>query len=40
VLTTDPNRRARMSDQARRKAHGWSDRGAFNAAYRRLLQPA
>jgi glycosyltransferase involved in cell wall biosynthesis len=40
VLTTDLDRRARMSDQARRKAHGWSDRHAFDAAYRRLLQPA
>ena len=40
VLATDRDRRARMSDQARRKAHGWSNRDAFDAAYRRLLQPA
>jgi L-malate glycosyltransferase len=40
VLTTDLDRRARMSDRARRKAHGWSDRDAFDAAYRRLLQSA
>jgi glycosyltransferase involved in cell wall biosynthesis len=40
VLATDRDRRARMSDQARRKAHGWSNRDAFDAAYRLLLQPA
>ena len=40
MLTKDPARRARMSDQARRKAHGWSDRDAFDAAYRRLLLTA
>jgi glycosyltransferase involved in cell wall biosynthesis len=40
MLTTDPDRRARMSDQARRKAHGWSGRDAFDAAYRHLLQPS
>jgi glycosyltransferase involved in cell wall biosynthesis len=40
VLATEPDRRARMSDQARRTAHSWSDREAFDTAYRRLLQPA
>jgi L-malate glycosyltransferase len=40
ILTADPDRRMRMSAHALRKAHGWSDRDAFDAAYRRLLLPA
>jgi glycosyltransferase involved in cell wall biosynthesis len=39
ALSIDPDRRARMSDQARRKAQSWLDRDAFDAAYRHLLQP-